>query len=56
MDCTETLARVREQIRLKGRISYRALKRQFGLDDDYLTEERKVALRDPPFPLGIFGC
>ena len=38
MDFTETLDRVREQVRTKGRISYRALKRQFGLDDDYLED------------------
>ena len=38
MDFNETLDCVREQVRTKRRVSYRALKRQFGLADDYLED------------------
>ena len=36
MTFTEVLAQVRELLQSKGRVSYRALKLQFSLDDDYL--------------------
>lgn len=36
MTFDEVLAKVRELLQRKGRISYRALKLQFNLDDDYL--------------------
>jgi len=36
MTFTEVLAQVRELLQSKGRVSYRALKVQFTLDDDYL--------------------
>ena len=41
----EVLAQVIELLQREGRTSYRALKRQFGLDDDYL-EDLKVELID----------
>ena len=43
MSFIEVLAQVRELLQSKGRISYRALKRQFDLDDEYL-EDLKVEL------------
>ena len=36
MTFAEVLAQVRELLQSKGRVSYRALKLQFNLDDDYL--------------------
>src|SRR5215831_12369357 len=38
MDFYEMLDQVVELLRSRGRVSYRALKRQFGLDDDYLED------------------
>ena len=43
MDFYAVLARVIEILQREGRTSYRALKRQFALDDDYL-EDLKVEL------------
>jgi hypothetical protein len=43
MDFYAVLARVIELLQREGRTSYRALKRQFALDDDYL-EDLKVEL------------
>src|SRR6266446_5738100 len=45
MDFYEVLARVIEVLQREGRTSYRALKRQFALDDAYLTD-LKVELID----------
>src|SRR5262245_59638827 len=36
MTFDEVLAQVRELLEREGRVSYRALKRRFSLDDDYL--------------------
>ena len=38
MSFDEVLAQVTELLRREGRISYRALKRRFSLDDEYLTD------------------
>ena len=38
MDFYAVLARVIELLQREGRTSYRALKRQFALDDDYLAD------------------
>ncbi|HEV8716458.1 MAG TPA: hypothetical protein VGX03_27015 [Candidatus Binatia bacterium] len=38
MSFDELLAQVRELLRSKGRVTYRALKRRFELDDDYLAD------------------
>jgi len=38
MTFDEVLAQVRELLEREGRVSYRALKRRFGLDDDYLED------------------
>lgn len=43
MDFYEVLAQVIEILQREGRTSYRALKRQFDLDDDYL-EDLKIEL------------
>ncbi len=43
MDFYEVLDQVIDLLRSRGRVSYRALKRQYGLDDDYL-EDLKVEL------------
>jgi class 3 adenylate cyclase/pimeloyl-ACP methyl ester carboxylesterase len=43
MDFYDVLDRVVDLLRSRGRVSYRALKRQFGLDDAYL-EDLKVEL------------
>jgi class 3 adenylate cyclase len=43
MDFYEVLDQVLELLRQRGRVSYRALKRQFGLDDAYL-EDLKVEI------------
>jgi hypothetical protein len=37
MTFAEVLTQVRELLQSKGRVSYRALKLQFNLDDDYLA-------------------
>ena len=38
MTFDEILAQVLELLQREGRVSYRALKRRFGLDDDYLED------------------
>ena len=38
MDFYTVLDQVIVLLRGRGRVSYRALKRQFGLDDDYLDD------------------
>src|SRR5690349_17584493 len=40
MTFEETLSEVRELLRREGRVSYRALKRRFNLDDEYLEDVR----------------
>jgi hypothetical protein len=36
MDFYEVVAQVLELLQRQGRVSYRALKRQFGIDDEYI--------------------
>jgi hypothetical protein len=38
MTFQEILTQVLEQLQREGRVSYRALKRQFALDDEYLED------------------
>ncbi len=38
MTFNEVLEQVRGKIRDKGRVTYRALKREFSLDDDYVAD------------------
>src|SRR5713101_2608998 len=38
MTFDEVLEQVRDLLRSKGRVSYRALKRRFALDDEYLED------------------
>jgi hypothetical protein len=38
MSFDEALARVLDLLQRQGRVSYRALKRRFDLDDDYLDD------------------
>ena len=38
MEFYEVFERVVDLLRRQGRVSYRALKRQFALDDDYLED------------------
>ncbi len=38
MDFLEVLEQAREVLQRKGRMTYRALKRQFALDDDYIED------------------
>lgn len=45
MTFDETLAQIRELLQSKGRVAYRALKRRFELDDEYL-EDLKAELID----------
>jgi len=45
MDFYTGLARVIELLQREGRTSYRALKRQFALDDEYLAD-LKVGLNE----------
>jgi hypothetical protein len=45
MTFDDILAQVRELLQRQGRVSYRALKRRFALDDDYL-EDLKAELID----------
>src|SRR5262245_48099384 len=45
MTFKEILAQVLEQLQREGRVSYRALKRQFALDDEYV-EDLKVEIID----------
>ena len=44
MTFVEKLEQVRELLQSKGRMSYRALKRQFDLDDDYLADLKEELL------------
>src|SRR5437867_9671198 len=52
MTFDEILAQVLDLLQREGRVSYRALKRRFGLDDDYLADlkdeiiEAKQVARD----------
>ena len=52
MTFEEILAQVHDLLERQGRVSYRALKRRFGLDDDYLADlkdeiiEAKQVARD----------
>ena len=43
MNFDEVLEQVRELLQSKGRVAYRALKRRFELDDEYL-EDLKVEI------------
>ena len=45
MTFDELLVQVRELVQSKGRVAYRALKRRFDLDDEYL-EDLKAELID----------
>lgn len=45
MNILEILEQVRELVRTKGRVTYRVLKRQFNLADDYF-EDIKAELID----------
>ena len=45
MTFDEVLGQVRELLQSKGRVAYRALKRRFDLDDEYL-EDLKAELID----------
>ena len=45
MTFDEVLEQVRELLQSKGRVAYRALKRRFELDDEYL-EDLKAELID----------
>jgi hypothetical protein len=45
MTFDEVLDQVREQLQREGRVSYRALKRRFAIDDDYI-EDLKAELID----------
>ena len=38
MDFYEVVGQVLELLQRQGRVSYRALKRQFGIDDDYIDD------------------
>ncbi len=46
MDFYEILAKIIEILQREGRTSYRALKRQFDLDDAYL-EDLKLEIKRP---------
>ncbi|ETW93537.1 MAG: hypothetical protein ETSY1_38765 [Candidatus Entotheonella factor] len=48
MDFYDRLAQVTELLRSEGRASYRALKRQFDLDDDYLEDLKDALLYAHP--------
>ena len=47
MDMLEILDQVREQLQHKGRLSYRLLQKQFGLDDDELDDLKYERVRSP---------
>ena len=48
MNFDEMLAQVLELVQRQGRVSYRAIKRRFDLDDDYLADLREdILLNDP---------
>src|SRR2546430_6031537 len=51
MTFDEVLAQVLELLQREGRVSYRALKRRFGLDEAYLERIRISFLCYPCFPL-----
>ena len=45
MTFDEALTQVREVLEREGRVSYRALKRRFGLDDDYLEDVKDELIK-----------
>ena len=45
MSFDEILDQVRELLRSHGRLSYRALKRRFELDDDYLEDIKEELIK-----------
>jgi class 3 adenylate cyclase/predicted ATPase len=45
MTFDEVLAQVREVLEREGRVSYRALKRRFNLDDDYLEDLKEELIK-----------
>ena len=45
MTFDEVLAQMRELLQREGRVSYRALKRRFALDDDYLEDSRDELIK-----------
>ena len=48
MDFYEVLEQVIELLQRHGRVTYRALKRQFDLDDDYLEDLKDELIDSPP--------
>ena len=61
MDFYDVVGQVLELLQRQGRVSYRALKRHFGIDDDYLADVKEeiieaapvvVLLPDEPYAFG----
>ena len=46
MDFYEVLEQVMELLQREGRVSYRVLKRQFSLDDDFIEGELPTSPRE----------
>ena len=44
MDFYEVVGQVLELLQRQGRVSYRALKRQFGIDDEYIVDLKEEIL------------
>ena len=54
MDFYDVLAQVSALLQREGRTSYRALKRQFGLDDDYIEDLKEELIEARR--LAVDGC
>ena len=48
MSFDDIMEQALDMLRRRGRVSYRALKRQFDLDDDYLTDLKDEILYTQP--------
>ena len=51
MTFDEILEQAIEMLRRRGRLTYRALKRQFDLDDEYLDDLKEELIYGQQFPL-----
>ena len=49
MSFDEVLSQVLDLLRREGRVSYRALKRRFSLDDEYLEDLKTEIIRAKQF-------
>src|SRR4029453_10689343 len=56
MTFDEVLDQVRELLQQRGRVTYRALKRRFGLDDEYLQDLKEELIKAEGVAVGEEGA